>query len=139
MTAMGALSLRVDERTQEKFRMLNSAAPENPEFHRRRSVSLAMTDITANVQGSYTCYQIVFIFIFLGLLDAHHHRRAAQLGSLMPPGQRQGQQVRGNFLLLPNGRHQCQECKKDYATAVSARRFLSLILFVFIVAKHEII
>ena len=51
MIAMGALSLKVDEKTRERFRMMHRAAPENPEFHRRRSVSMALEDISANVQG----------------------------------------------------------------------------------------
>ena len=52
MTATGALTLRVDEKTMENFRRMNRAAPENPDFHRRRSVSLAMDDIAANVRGT---------------------------------------------------------------------------------------
>ena len=50
---MGALGLKVDEKTQQRFRLYNRAGPENPEFHRRRSVSLAFEDIAANVRGQY--------------------------------------------------------------------------------------
>ena len=49
MVAIGALSLRVDQRTQERFRMMHQAGPGNPDFHRRRSVSMALDNIAANV------------------------------------------------------------------------------------------
>ena len=64
MIAMGALSLRVDDRTVKRFRLINRAAPENPEFHRRRSGSLAMDDIASIVRGPFYYYHfhpVVFV------------------------------------------------------------------------------
>jgi hypothetical protein len=85
-----------------------------------------------------------------GLLDAHHHRRAARLGNLDDPadvdpapgdpapgdpapgagyaGGQCGRTQRGRrrgeerFPLQPNGRYKCETCSRDYASLVTARR-----------------
>ena len=54
MTAMGALSLKVDERTQERLRHLNSQ-PDNEGLHRRQSLSVAFQDIDGNIRGLHIC------------------------------------------------------------------------------------
>ena len=41
MTAMGALNLKVDVKTRDRFRQLHGEA-NNPDSHRRRTISLAL-------------------------------------------------------------------------------------------------
>ena len=53
MTAMGALTLKVDDKTQQRLRNQQQQQQQDEplDVHRRRSVSLAFNDITANIQG----------------------------------------------------------------------------------------
>ena len=54
MTAMGALTLKVDDKIQQGLRNQQQQQQQQDEpldVHRRRSVSLAFNDITANIQG----------------------------------------------------------------------------------------
>ena len=52
MTAMGALSLKVDDRTRDRWRHV-TGQDNSPEVHRRISVQLAFNDISDNVRGIY--------------------------------------------------------------------------------------
>ena len=56
MTAMGALSLKVDARTQDRLRQRNNEQ-DNELLHRRQSLSIAFQDIGGNIRGS-----LLFVF-----------------------------------------------------------------------------
>ena len=124
MTAMGALNLRVDAKTRERFRAQVGQA--NPETHRRRTISIVMEDVDQNVRG---------------LFNANQHRRAARLGD--PTGripsegagvvgqgrggrrgarsQRGARTQRPNYEVLPNGRLVCPACNRNYLATTIAR------------------
>ena len=53
MTAMGALMLKADDKTQQRLRNQQQQQQQDEplDVHRRRSVSLAFNDITPNIQG----------------------------------------------------------------------------------------
>lgn len=130
MTAMGALNLRVDAKTRERFRAQMGEA--NPENHRRRTISIVMEDVDENVRG---------------LLNANRHRHAARLGD--PTGrvrapvagagaigqarggrrgarsQRGARRQRPTYEVLPNGRLVCPTCNKNYLPTTIARYCLS--------------
>ena len=99
MTAMGALNLKVDVKTRDRFRQLHGEA-NNPDSHRRRTISLALDgDQQEN--------------IVQGLLNARSARGRGRRGVRL---ERIGQDV------LPNGRLLCRACSKDYANQNSYRR-----------------
>ena len=115
MTAVGALNLKVDAKTRERFRA--HVGPANPENHRRRTISIVMQDVDANVRG---------------LIDATRHRQAAQLGHARGGRGRGGGQVRGGprgrggrtaptYEVLPNGKLVCPACNKDYLRSTIRR------------------
>ena len=125
MTAMGALSLKVDDRTRDRLRHV-TGQDNSPDVHRRSSVQLAFNDISNNVRGIYYVNPKTVIFlnyIFTGLLEAHQHRRNARLGQGLPSVATQVQaQTLALYPLQDNGQFKCQTCNKDYASLVSARR-----------------
>ena len=117
MTAIGALNLKVDAKTRERFRA--QVGPANPENHRRRTISLVLDDVDQNVRG---------------LLAATRPRQAGQLGpdggggldqARGGPrgrrGRRQVQARRPNYQELPNGRLVCPACQKNYLPSTIRR------------------
>ena len=115
MTAIGALNLKIDAKTRERFRAQAGGA--NPETHRRRTISIVLDNVDQNVRG---------------LLDANRHRQAARLGVLHGAGViGQGRGRRGararrgarrpEYDTLPNGRLICPVCSKDYLRSTIAR------------------
>ena len=96
MTAMGALNLKVDARTQERFRTI--AGETNPEQHRRRTISLALGNIEQNVRG---------------LLAENRSRRNAP--TMRARGIGRGRSRNLNVEHLPNGRVMCNVCTRSYA------------------------
>ena len=52
MTAMGALSLKVDDRTRDRLRHV-TGQDKSPEVHQRSSVQLAVNNISDSVRGIY--------------------------------------------------------------------------------------
>ena len=128
MTAMGALNLKVDAKTRERFRA--RLGERNAEVHRRRTISIVLDDVDQNVQG---------------LLEANRHRRAARLGDprgIIPQdaagvvgqgrGGRQGaRSQRGarvqhpNYEILPNGRLVCPACHRNYLPTTIRRYWLA--------------
>ena len=99
MTAMGALNLKVDAKTRDRFRQLHGEG-DNPDSHRRRTISLAL-DGTQQEN------------IVQGLLNVRSARGRGRRGGHV---ERNGQEV------LPNGRLLCLVCNKDYASQSSLRR-----------------
>jgi hypothetical protein len=128
MTAMGALNLKVDAKTRERFRA--QVGEGNPEVHRRRTISIVMDDVDQNVRG---------------LLNANRHRRGARLGDprgIIPQegagvlgqgrggrrgarSQRGARPQRSNYEVLPNGRLVCPACLKNYLPTTIARYWIS--------------
>jgi hypothetical protein len=129
MTAMGALNLKVDAKTRERFRARLGEG--NADVHRRRTISIVLDDVDQNVQG---------------LLNANRHRRAARLGD--PRGiirqdaagvvgqarggrrgarsQRGARAQRPNYEILPNGRLVCPACHRNYLPTTIRRYWLAI-------------
>ena len=109
MTAVGALNLKVDAETRERFRA--QVGPANPENHRRRTISIVLDDVDQNVRG---------------MLQATRHRpvggpvqvRGGQRGGR---GRRQVQAGRQDYQVLPNGRLVCPACNKNYLPSTIRR------------------
>ena len=110
---MGAINLKVDDKTKQRFRHVQGAA--NPESHRRRSISLALEsdDIDRTVRGVLTERQL-----------SRNNRGRSRGGMVSSSGRGRGSRGRGRNLDIktpPNGRILCQTCSRDYAASTVNR------------------
>ena len=95
MTAMGALNLKIDAKTKQRFRQVQGG--QNPDHHRRRTIDIALADNRDNIVQR--------------ILNTRTRRGGG--GS--------SRRRNNNQEVLDNGRVLCRVCNKDYAKS-SIRR-----------------